>query len=156
MVNLPCAFSNFALDKLKISCSFCPPPKNGNHYLGILLRLRVIIGVILSTGKTDRLRKQKRIGMEEILGYGNQNLFLLTYRYPASIMASELWQLFQHSWWGSIRQAEGKVEANNRFHTHPGGMCVTFLRHSWLPKNKGKDRKQMVKLIDSPSVYNIM
>ena len=33
------------------------------------------------------------------------------------------------------------------------GTCVIFLRHSWLRKDKIKDRKQMVKLIESPSVY---
>ena len=38
-------------------------------------------------------------------------------------------------------------------HPYPGGICVTLLRHSWLPKDKGKDRKQMVKLIESPSLH---
>ena len=41
---------------------------------------------------------------------------------------------------------KGKLRAKHKPNTHPplpGGMYATFLRHSWLPKNKGKERKQM-------------
>ena len=45
-----------------------------------------------------------------------------------------------------MRQAEGQAQAGI---THPtGGIRVTFVRHSWLPKDTGKDIKRMVKLIE--------
>ena len=42
--------------------------------------------------------------------------------------------------------AWSKPRAKNRLTAPPptpDGMCVIFLRHSWLPKNRGKERKQM-------------
>ena len=52
--------------------------------------------------------------------------------------------------------AGGKLRAKYRLTALlllPCGICVTFLRHFWLPKDKGKDRKQMVELIEFLSVY---
>lgn len=33
---------------------------------------------------------------------------------------------------------------------------MTFLRHSWLPKRQGEDRRQMLKLMEPPSVDSIL
>ena len=33
---------------------------------------------------------------------------------------------------------------------------MTFLRHSWLRKDKGKGRKQMGKLIEPPLIYKYL
>ena len=37
-----------------------------------------------------------------------------------------------------VGQVEGKIQANST--PSPGGICVIFLGHSWLSKNKGKER----------------
>ena len=53
--------------------------------------------------------------------------------------------------------AQGKLRARPKLAHPPLKVgCVLFLRHSWLPKNKGKDRKQVIKLIESPSVYKYL
>ena len=52
--------------------------------------------------------------------------------------------LDRSNWWGSIRQAEDKGQANNTHTPKQGGICVIFLRQSQLPKSKGNERKQMV------------
>lgn len=46
---------------------------------------------------------------------------------------------------GSLGQAEDKVQASapSPHCSPPRGLCVVFLRRSWLPKDKGEGRKQM-------------